>query len=170
MNFNGQLLNDQAVLDWSTSSEVNSSRFEVLRSYDGINFSIIGSVPAIGNSSMVQYYKYIDIVVSSTNYYRLKMVDRDGKYQLSNVVTIRKGQVSQRIAIVNPFHNKIELKLAKDPEGRVEVNLFDLSGKLVGREEFANTAQVTLTFNNKLTLLSKGTICWKYAQERKSLK
>ena len=34
------------LVSWTTSEELNLKNFEVLRSYDGVNFESIGSVPA----------------------------------------------------------------------------------------------------------------------------
>ncbi len=157
VNFSGQLQNDHVLLRWSTNSEHNSSGFEIQRSSDGNDFSNIAFVPAAGNSSSVQQYQYTDTQPGSDkNYYRLKMMDKDGQFKLSNVIFVSKEGAVQNISVVNPFNDKIELQLTKFPVGKVVVDLFDLSGKRIGTKEFSNNTQVVLRFNNRLGLLSKG--------------
>ena len=71
-------------LYWQTASEQNSSHFDIERSIDGINFLSIGNVIAAGNSSFIKNYDFNDQhSQKGVNYYRLKMVDVDGKYNFS---------------------------------------------------------------------------------------
>ena len=76
-----------ALLNWQTSSESGFSYFGIERSTDGINFTEIGRVAAVGNSSKTQQYSFEDIsfVKGKKNYYRLKLVNTDGKYNYSVV-------------------------------------------------------------------------------------
>jgi len=85
-------------LSWNTSQENNSSHFEIERSTDGVNFTRLGKVNAAGNSSNKISYSFNDIhPVTGINYYRLKMVDKDGKFAYSNIVTVNvniKGNIN----------------------------------------------------------------------------
>ena len=68
------------LLQWTTVQEVNSSYFEVERSGDGVNYKAIGQVNGAGNSSVAKNYSLVDAKpVNGMNYYRLKMVDKDGQ-------------------------------------------------------------------------------------------
>lgn len=76
-----------ALLNWQTSSESGFSYFGIERSTDGVNYTEIGRVAAAGNSSKVQQYSFEDMsyVKGKKNYYRLKLVNKDGKYNYSVV-------------------------------------------------------------------------------------
>jgi hypothetical protein len=89
LEFTGRLDKTSTVLNWSTSMEQNSKHFEIEKSTDGTHFNTIGSINAAGNSSNKRDYAFRDIKLNYANYYRLKMVDLDGNYKLSNVVLIR---------------------------------------------------------------------------------
>ena len=89
INFNANKLNQSVELLWSTASEINSDYFSVLKSYDGNNFSSIGTQTAAGNSSKVLDYLMIDNAPKKgINYYKLKEFDQDGKTQESKIVAI----------------------------------------------------------------------------------
>jgi len=69
------------LLSWKTAREANSSHYDVERSTDGINFLFIGKVTANGNTSFESTYSYTDNApFKGFNYYRLKQVDRDGRF------------------------------------------------------------------------------------------
>ena len=74
-------------LTWATEQESNSNYFEIERSADGNNFAAIGKVFSNGNSNKLTAYKFDDVKANAgVNYYRLRMVDKDGRYQFSNTV------------------------------------------------------------------------------------
>ena len=78
--FTGYNDGDVNVLNWTTASELNSLKFEVEKSLDAINFTYIGERPAAGNSSLPLNYSLVDEhPIVGNNYYRLKMIDMDGK-------------------------------------------------------------------------------------------
>ena len=73
--------NTIALLNWKTAQETNSSHFDVERSTDAVNFNFIGKVNAKGNTSTESNYNFTDNApAKGFNYYRLKQVDRDGRF------------------------------------------------------------------------------------------
>jgi hypothetical protein len=104
-SFNGRYSNGTSYLDWQTSQEINSDRFEIYRSYDGQDFSLIGSVKSAGNSSLVKNYTYQDNTVGGQNvYYRLKQIDLNGKFVFSSVIKIAVTSRNEAMEVFpNPF-------------------------------------------------------------------
>lgn len=84
------LNNNTTDLKWSTLSEKNNAKFIVERSIDMVNFIEIGLVKAVGNSNVKNTYTFTDVKPESytTNYYRIKQVDFDGKFAYSNIASI----------------------------------------------------------------------------------
>lgn len=73
--------NSEGLLKWKTSSEINSSHFEIERSNDAFSFEKIGLVAAAGNSALPVEYDFNDLnPARGFNYYRLKQVDIDGRF------------------------------------------------------------------------------------------
>lgn len=81
--------NTTANLAWSTSEEINSDYFSIERSADARQWTSISSKQATGNSKTNQSYSFSDgSPLSGTNYYRLKMVDKDGTFAYSSIQSI----------------------------------------------------------------------------------
>lgn len=137
MKFSGSKVEQSAVLNWATATEKNSSHFEVERSFDGANFRTIGSVKSNGNSATVRNYGFNDEAAFINNepvaYYRLKMVDRDGSYEYSNIVRIANIEeevvVSDVKVFPNPFNNDLYVDYKAASNETVELR--DLSGRVI---------------------------------------
>lgn len=85
-------------LSWNTLSEINNNYFEIQRASNGNNFQSIGMVEGNGNSTKEEKYSFIDPNPSiGMNYYKLKQVDLDGKFEFSN--TIRIENKSEKVKI-----------------------------------------------------------------------
>jgi PKD repeat protein len=88
-NFIGKRTANGNALSWITSSEANSDRFVIERSMEDQNFITIGQIAAAGNSNTNQFYNYLDAKpLAGRNFYRLKMVDKDGTFKFSDIVVI----------------------------------------------------------------------------------
>jgi hypothetical protein len=132
---------DVVHLYWRTSQEVNNDYFLVERSYNNIDFSAIGKVKGIGNSSNENNYTFDDKnAMAGKNYYRLAQTDFDGKVKYSSVVTINNKNIFSSVTISpNPVVDKIILKSNFTLIGNKytvvnNVGLSVLSGILIGNE------------------------------------
>jgi hypothetical protein len=154
LNFTGKLQGDNAFLQWSTSSEQNSSHFEVEKSTDGFTYRKIGIVRAAGNSTAERKYSLIDREFAlDKNYYRLNMVDNDSRARVSNVVLVRNPKIQQGIFVItNPFNTFIDVRLGKVPQGKIKLVLSDLSGKQIETRIFNSVSQNLLRFDVSATL------------------
>jgi hypothetical protein len=145
LTFNGNLNNSDILLNWKTTAEQGAKYFRIEKSPDGTNFTPIGKVAASGTRSSVNSYNYVDRQVDEFNYYRLKMVDIDGKFTYSSTILIKDINVSQHIWVGNnPFHDIINIRLAKNPQQNVKVELMNESGAKVYFKEFGNTNQISV--------------------------
>jgi hypothetical protein len=81
-----------ALLRWTTASELHNDRFEVEASADGRTFRRIGTVAGAGSSQTTHNYQLVDPAIAryATNlvYYRLRQVDTDGTAAYSLVHTV----------------------------------------------------------------------------------
>lgn len=132
LDFTGSLQRNQIDLKWNTVQEQNSLHFEIEKSTDGNRFQSIGRVQAAGNSITRRDYAFVDRQVHEWNYYRLKMVDRDGHTDYSRTILIRDPNAAQQIWIMNnPFESVIDLRLARQVTGTIRFELFDMAGSRV---------------------------------------
>ena len=76
-------------LHWRTASEVNSARFEVERSVDGVAFGPVATMAAAGTTQQPRTYAHLDASAPASRlYYRLRQVDLDGSAHYSPVATV----------------------------------------------------------------------------------
>jgi len=132
LNFEGQLKDNNTLLDWSTSFESGSKGFEIERSYDGNNFTDIGYVAAAGNSSLTRTYTFTDpSITQENNYYRLRQIDQDGSFTYSKVVQVKDPNLTTRAFTVlsNPFTDHIDIVFGQLPTGTVNIRLLDRTGR-----------------------------------------
>jgi hypothetical protein len=134
-SFTGQQVDKVIELEWSTSSETNSDYFEVLSSPNGSNFRPIGKVKSAGNSSEKINYSLVDeFPHKGINYYQLRQVDLDGKYEFSEVITVENTTPSNT-SIYPSLRSKMELNYIDLTEYRsdekITINLYDASGRQI---------------------------------------
>jgi hypothetical protein len=128
-------------LDWATAAEINNRGFEVERSDDGENFTKIGWVDGNGNSSQKITYKLYDkdVIPNKVYYYRLKQIDNDGKYEYTYIVSAKliaeKGFVFEDMR-PNPANNKVVLNILTATAQEVKVNVFDVLGQIVLKQNW----------------------------------
>lgn len=144
-------------LAWSTASEQNVSHFEVQRGIDGSVFSPIGSVAATGNSQTLRQYDFTDAQPGSGKiYYRLKMIDLDGKATYSNVATVFVHPSSVVSISPNPFTDKISMIIQLSQPQQLQIELVDAAGRTVRRLQAAGQAGMNTLTINSLGNLSNG--------------
>ncbi len=128
-SFEGRKAGNQNVLTWKVEDEMNLSRYELERSTDGLNFNKITSITATAKP----VYNYSDNELDNQDevyFYRLKMVDKDGKSSLSSVVKINsKASTWQISATPNPFVNSIKISIESSVKGSASILVSDLTGK-----------------------------------------
>jgi len=125
-------------LTWTTSSENNNTGFEIQRSADGKEFSsytFIKTKAIEGNSNSTLSYEFIDNKpLKSSNYYRLKQIDKDGKYSYSNTVVV-KEDATNKFELVNVYPNpakdKLSVSVTAPKAANTSLIITDMTGKTV---------------------------------------
>ena len=136
IQFKGKKQGDNNILlDWTTVNESQVNRFEIERSNDGSAFDKIGDRAATGNSSTNKTYSFTDTNPFSTlNYYRLKMIDNDGKYSYSNVIVFignpKNGIIVSNVK-PNPFTETINLNIVLQQAQLLTIQMADMTGRVV---------------------------------------
>ncbi len=111
--FEGRLTAKKTVeLTWQTTSEQNSSHFEIMRSADNLIFETIGSVNAAGNSNSTLDYTFEDLhAQTNLRFYRLKMIDNDGTYEYSHIISVQSAREDTKWSVYpNPASSAISLE------------------------------------------------------------
>lgn len=120
----------QVKLDWKTLQENNVSDYTVEHSTDGRNFTIIGTVSAVGSTNEVTPYSFIHTSpdLQKTNFYRIRQSDFDGKsaYSITRQVKFIKGILVPVTITPNPASDRLQLSVQAN---NIRAMLIDISGR-----------------------------------------
>jgi hypothetical protein len=134
LNFSAKYFDGNAQLKWTANINALIRQFEVQRSIDGIHFGTIESIEAISGKPSAGY-QTIDKLSGFTAagiYYRLKITDVNNAVIYSTISKIIVPGNTFKVAVMpNPVRDKINIHLFSPYATPLEVNVFDLSGKLV---------------------------------------
>ena len=121
-HFNVTKLNpNQAKVDWATSSEQNTSHFDIERSLDGVSFIKVGEKTARGGLGQTTEYSFTDNIGSLPNgyvYYRVNRHDFDGSFSYSKTrfILLESEPLSNIIVYPNPAKGEFYVKTPNDTE------------------------------------------------------
>lgn len=136
LTFTGSLQNNSTLLQWETTNEINTSYFTVERSIDGTSFKQIGTVGAKGNDR--NSYSYTDFNVASQQsavvYYRLKMVDVNGSFTYSKVISITIVSSYTLFIYPNPIRDLLKIKMSLSKAENLQIHVTDMNGHTVYRK------------------------------------
>jgi hypothetical protein len=128
---------------WKTLTEENTDRFIVEQSFDGSSFSALHSVKAAGNSTDPRQYAWtLRNAQPGKIYYRLKIVDLNGKTNYSNIVAVTNqsnANTSLRI-YPNPATEKIFIRQNGNAQNEV-YQVRNLAGALMMQKTFTAASQ-----------------------------
>lgn len=123
-SFTATLQNGVTQLNWATSEEINASHFEIEYSNNGKDFTSVEVVNAIGASGASQSYQAFHKVNATPNhYYRLKIVDKDGKYAYSAIVAVNGNGANTLNIVLQNTVVKNQLQFAVTSNKATTVNI-----------------------------------------------
>ena len=151
-----------AHLNWSTSSETNFENFEIEKSeMNQVKWETIGSVGAQGNSSSNSTYDFIDdntFINNKVVMYRLKMIDIDGSFIYSPVLTaLLKCDELNLSVFPNPVCNG-KLYVSLNSAEKLEADLTSVTGQFIKKvilENGINNIDVSELSNGVYILSTK---------------
>ena len=125
------LINAGVQLSWKVADEMNVDLYEIERSFDGVNFSKIGSVD-FQQGTGVKLYTFLDKINPGSFFYRIKSISKDQKASYSSAISITKENTVQQLYIVNnPVNSFLELKFTATTTQEIQLQLVDNFGKII---------------------------------------
>ncbi len=156
-NFSVAEKDGKALLNWSTTAEIQNDYFDIEKSEDGNRFYTIGKVKKSNTTSQNATYSFIDKDLSSpVAYYRLKQVDIDGKFTYSEIINSKRKTIDNKVISIfpNPIQDKINIRLKANSTATSLLKIVNEFGQVVhtqnikiitGQNEIAIDKPVNLT-------------------------
>ena len=122
-------------LNWVVDNETTAERYDVEHSANGVQYSRVGSLAAVNIS---RYALQDADPVNGLNYYRLKIIEKDGRYVYSEVVIMQINKIMGVVVYPNPANDVLTIKLPENLfNKKVTMSLRSMDGKIL----FTNTKQ-----------------------------
>jgi hypothetical protein len=128
-----------AELSWETAQESNTDYFDLEVSEDGKIFLKHTTKMAAGHSDTRQTYVSSHVMQAQRTYYRLKMVDKDGTFSYSKILSLTSNATSQLVSFgPNPFSERLHVRHLGISNGFVE--LIDSNGSVAAKQRIQTDA------------------------------
>jgi hypothetical protein len=132
-----------AIVKWRTETEINSREFIIETTTDGYNWTETKHVAAAGNSSAAINYSINDGPVSGLEYFRLKMIDADGSFKYSPIVSLQTSCSEEVgfIAFPNPANNNLFIQFSSMLVEDATVRVINPLGQIELATAISNTSR-----------------------------
>lgn len=151
--FGGNYSSNAIMLNWKYETQTNFSHFVVEKSEDGTVFNRLKNIYL--THAQLYIYTDSDLKQSSVYYYRLKMVDKDGKFSYSNIIKIQTGAVNTFSILGNPVKDNLNVTGLKVG---ATLALYDNAGKMLLQKNIQDQS-----FSIDLSFLSSGVYYLRYS-------
>lgn len=148
VNFYVSKENNDIKISWSTASEINNDHFEVERSIDGINFISIATIKAVGNSSTITNYSFVDKKMNSaTAFYRIKQVDINGSTTYTAIASIKNNQAGA--TEIFAANRNVTVRF-NTPQSSASINVYSINGQVVLHQTFSQANYISFGLKNTM--------------------
>ena len=170
--FNAQCENNKVAITWTTAQEQNTSRFDIERSIDAANWTVIGTRPAAGNSSVERSYSFSDNSPLQNNFYRVAEYDLNGRVQYTGVLRSGCNETDEFRLWPNPVHDKMFINIVAVNASKANIKIYDSKGALVKVQQ-VNILRGSNQLTVDVTTLAKGfysiLVDWNSGQIKKTV-
>lgn len=146
-SFNTQLnglINKQALLRWTTEQEQNTDYFEIQRAGSSSAFEKVGTLAA-ANTGGQHLYSFTDSgLLSGVSYYRIKQVDKDGKYTYSEIKSVKNDIISMSV-YPNPTTHSISVVVPQGLDQGKLVIYNSMGQKMLTKNNITSTHQIDVS-------------------------
>lgn len=150
LSFTGAINKQKVTLQWLTTEEQFVDRYEVEKSTDAMHFSLLNNVNSVNAAAHHTYYSYDNNPAEGWNYYRLRVVGKDGKANYSTIVKVWYSQSGNFVIYPNPAKDELKINLPAS-SSISQIAIVNSEGQVV--KQLATSEQ---SFTINIESLSKG--------------
>ncbi len=121
--------NKYTLLQWTVAHEINCAYYMAEHSTDATHFTALAQIPATNNGGNINTYQYLHTaILTGINYYRIKEVDKDGRFTYSKTVTVNIDDVNSLQVTPNPTRDVVTITSARIIN---EIDCYNALGQLI---------------------------------------
>lgn len=155
LSFKGKPEGNSIRLNWTTASELNNSRFEILRFGDSRQSISIGKVNGGGTVNAIRHYTLLDTKpLAGINYYQLKQVDFNGNSEKSDIISVRTDLDKPYMRLVASATG-VTAYIYDVTVGEAVLSIIDITGKPIWKSTLVinrNTEVVNIPLNDNKSM------------------
>lgn len=138
INIKANEKDDGVNVEWKVGEEKDIATYEVERSANAADFSVIGKADA-KNTGNISYTYFDSKPLNNDNYYRVKSLDKNGKTNYTGIVKINLEKDAKSILSIypNPVKDgKVNFAVSGIENGKYTATLYTIDGKLISVKAF----------------------------------
>jgi hypothetical protein len=170
--FNANCRDGKVLLTWKTAQEQNSSHFNIERSSDAINWTVIGNLPTAGNSNVEKSYSFLDNSSLGRGFYRIVEIAIDGRAHYTGILLSNCSSPDIFRVWPNPVSDILYINIVASSESTAMIKIFDSKGSLV-KIRNATVLQGSNQLSIGMQSLASGvyslSVSWNNGQSKKTM-
>jgi len=128
ISFDARVEGRKVNLGWTTADETDADKIIVEKSVNGAEFTAIASIAA--KNEMQNEYSYTDNLSAGISNYRLRMLDKNGKYSFSKTISLRDNSAIQVQVYPNPAVSTVTITRSEAGDAGI-IRILSLDGREV---------------------------------------
>ena len=129
--FNAIADGNRVRLNWEVTNEQDTKTYEVEKSLNAVNFSLLSSVSSL-HQVQSAYTDYDNNPATGWNYYRIKIIDNSGSYSYSPIRAVQFSKGLEEIKIFpNPATTVLNIQLPTSYVSKIDMRVYGADGKFI---------------------------------------
>lgn len=136
-------VNNLQCISWIANSEYDIEKYELQFSTSGLNFQTVNFLLA-KNDLLAHTYNICDTIKRTKGFYRIKIVEMNGKGDYSNVLSILSKPASGIQIYPNPVTDRLFIKNPEVEGANIFFRIIDIEGKNIKVGKLSVTRSINL--------------------------
>jgi len=153
ISFEAYQVMNQHYIEWQVADEMDIVKYEIMVSYDGINFNPIGDISALNNSNSITHYDFINTqhLASKSTYYQLRVTENSGLVTFSNIIQLEHSNTQNGIKALypNPTQKVLNLLIQGQLQTYETILITDIQGKTIQEINLSQFSEQLIKINTE---------------------
>jgi hypothetical protein len=153
ISFEAYQVMNQHYIEWQVADEIDINKYEIMVSYDGINYNPIGEIKALNTPYSSVHYDFINTqhLASKSTYYQLRITENSGLITFSNIVQLEHSNTQNGIKALypNPTQKILNLLIQGQIQTYETILITDIQGKTIQEVDLSQFNEQLIKINTE---------------------